>query len=225
MNIELALKSKKIAELTFEEVRERVRNILAATFFIAGYKPPEERDGKALTEKLTSDLISDFGGLTMDEVAICFEMGAKESFGEFMGLNMRTFTKWLKSYKTSDVRYNAVKNSNQPSLSQSTESGSRESMLAIARRYFESYKETKEFGDLGVTVYQFLQKEKIINQSPEFKIKVVADVDKVTDKRLPKDLRHSKIINHAQIVCLKKFFDSLIEMEMDLDEFIRNETT
>lgn len=220
MNIQLALHSSKIADLSYEEVRERVRIILSSTFFLAGYKPPEKADGKLMTEKLSNDLIADFGGLTLDEVAICFEMGVKDQYGEFMGLNIRTFTKWLKAYRQSDQRYKAVTESTQQALPPPSEDYSLERLNEMALRYFESYKETGEFGDCGIQVYQHLQKCGVITHSKEFKLKVISDIDRVTSNKLSDDIRRAKIINHAQVVCLKRFFQDLVEMDEELSNLI-----
>ena len=59
------------------------------------------------TAKLAADLRENYSYLTLDEVSFCFELGAKEEYGEIMGINLRTITKWLKAYKTSELRYRA----------------------------------------------------------------------------------------------------------------------
>ena len=69
---------------------------------------PREEDMLIIAAKLCSELQESFPSLTFGEVSLCFELGAKGEYGEFMGLNMRTFARWLKAYRTSELRYRAV---------------------------------------------------------------------------------------------------------------------
>lgn len=75
---------------------------------LVGFAPPKENDIALLTTKLPADLQESYPSLTLPEVALCFELGAKGEYGDFMGLNLRTITRWLKAYQTSDLRYRAV---------------------------------------------------------------------------------------------------------------------
>ena len=66
-------------------------------------------DINQLAAKLTSDLYESYSFLRLEELSICFELGVKEEFGDYVGLNYRTFCKWLKGYKMSDFRYRVIK--------------------------------------------------------------------------------------------------------------------
>ena len=66
--------------------------LLRQSYIMAGFKVPEADDLAILTAKLTSDLFESYRFLTYGEVSLCFELGIKGEYGDFMGLNMRTFS-------------------------------------------------------------------------------------------------------------------------------------
>lgn len=222
MDIQLALKSKKIAELTHDEVRDRLRHVFVMVYSITGFKVPDKDDGKLLTVAMSNELKNFYGGLTMDEVSLCFEMGAKEHYGEFMGLNVRTFVKWLKAYKTSDMRYKAIQNVTAIALPPPSEEYNKVAMQKMAQRYFDDYKESGDFGDSAVMVYQFLQTEQIITQTPEYKRKIMAQIRSTLpiDKSKPIQniLHEDRVKLEAQRVCLKNYFQDLLDMDEDLKD-------
>ena len=103
----LAIQARRISDCTSDEVLNRVSTMLRQTYAIAGFKSPEPTDLAVFTAKLVSDLRENYSYLTLDEVSFCLELGAKEEYGEIMGINLRMITKWLKAYKTSELRYRA----------------------------------------------------------------------------------------------------------------------
>ena len=96
----LAIQARRISDCTSDEVLNRVSTMLRQTYAIAGFKSPEPTDLAVFTAKLASDLRENYSYLTLDEVSFCLELGAKEEYGEIMGINLRMITKWLKAYKT-----------------------------------------------------------------------------------------------------------------------------
>ena len=76
---------------------------------MVGYQTYNEKDICVLTAKLSSDLQESYPYLHRGEIVICFELGAKGEYGDYSGVNLRTFCKWLKAYKTSDLRYRVIK--------------------------------------------------------------------------------------------------------------------
>ena len=102
------LEEQRIECYTTDLLATRISGLLHQTYIMVGFKVPEANDFAIITAKLTSDLFESYRYLTFGEVSLCFELGAKGEYGEFMGLNMRTFARWLKAYRTSELRYRAV---------------------------------------------------------------------------------------------------------------------
>ena len=102
------MSSERIEDISIEQLTQSVSQLIAQTYIMVGYQTYNERDIGILAAKLSSDLRESYAYLTFPEVSLCFELGAKGTFGDYTGVNLRTFARWLKSYKTSDLRYHAV---------------------------------------------------------------------------------------------------------------------
>lgn len=103
-----ALGDRRIAAYSVEELLPAVNTVLLQAYVLVGFTPPKSADVALLTSKLAADLQESYPFLTLRELSLCFELGAKGEYGDFMGLNLRTFTRWLKTYQTSELRYRAV---------------------------------------------------------------------------------------------------------------------
>ena len=109
MNVETRLKQAlqeqmPLGQLAYEKVSGQTVDLLTEYFMLLGFKIPDMQELTLLARKVTDDLYESYSYLRMEEVAVCFELGAKGDFGEYVGLNWRTITRWLKSYKTCDKR-------------------------------------------------------------------------------------------------------------------------
>ena len=137
-------KEQRIESYTTDVLLTRVSMLLRQTYVLVGFQTPDENDLAIITAKLTSDLFESYRYLTCGEVSLCFELGAKGEYGEFMGLNMRTFTRWLKAYKTSDFRYRLVVDREQkrqaalPPVSEAYNREREEQMLQNAFRHYRA---------------------------------------------------------------------------------------
>ena len=107
--LKIALRQPPIIQLDSEFVTGRMIDLLLETYVLLGFKTPVKEDVSVLAAKLVSDIYENCGFLRLEEISICFELGAQEQFGDYVGLNYRTFHKWLKAYKTSDLRYRVIK--------------------------------------------------------------------------------------------------------------------
>ena len=112
MNVETRLKQAlqeqmPLGQLAYEKVSGQTVDLLTEYFMLLGFKIPDMQELTLLARKVTDDLYESYSYLRMEEVAVCFELGAKGDFGEYVGLNWRTITRWLKSYKTCDKRLKA----------------------------------------------------------------------------------------------------------------------
>ena len=103
-----AIKQPVVSKCTQQELIQHITQLLIRINALTGFTPPAQNDFAVLVTMLASELLESFRGLTPGEVSICFERGAKGDWGDFMGLNIRTFVRWLKQYQTSDFRYRAV---------------------------------------------------------------------------------------------------------------------
>ena len=106
--MQLVLSEKRIGESSAEEIINQLARDMLKVYLIVGYQPPEKRDFMAMLTLFANELTCSFRHLTTGEVTFCLERGAKGDLGDFTGLNLRTFLRWLKHYQTSDFRYQAM---------------------------------------------------------------------------------------------------------------------
>ncbi|RHU25229.1 hypothetical protein [Parabacteroides sp. TM07-1AC] len=106
--LRLAVEERRVSTYPLQEILPYVNRILLQTYALVGFKPPSEHDLGLLIAKVATDQQESYPSLTLQEVELCFELGAKGEYGDFMGLNLRTITRWLKTYQTSELRYRAV---------------------------------------------------------------------------------------------------------------------
>ena len=102
--LERAARGMRIADLPREALIDRLSGILSGTYILVGFQIPAISDITLLTAKLATDLLESYASLSVEEVELCFELGARGQYGDFAGLNLRTFHRWLRIYKTSEAR-------------------------------------------------------------------------------------------------------------------------
>ena len=89
------MSSERIEDISIEQLTQSVSQLIAQTYIMVGYQTYNERDIGILAAKLSSDLRESYAYLTFPEVSLCFELGAKGTFGDYTGVNLRTFSRWL----------------------------------------------------------------------------------------------------------------------------------
>ena len=59
----------------------------------------EKEDIQYLKMSITSDILRDFIGFSVEDVALAFSMGVRGKLGEYYGINVSTLYQWLVKYK------------------------------------------------------------------------------------------------------------------------------
>jgi hypothetical protein len=120
--IAMARLKPKICDLPSDEKSENLflnalKNLIIKTYADCGQVLNNESyvvDGveikpiKFQIQELSKDIDKNFNKLTVEELYIAFSEGVRGIYGEFYGLNNVTYFKWLKSYKESETRRNAL---------------------------------------------------------------------------------------------------------------------
>ncbi len=214
-------KEQRIESYTTDVLLTRVSMLLRQTYVLDGFQTPDENDLAIITAKLTSDLFESYRYLTCGEVSLCFELGAKGEYGEFMGLNMRTFTRWLKAYKTSDFRYRLVVDREQkrqaalPPVSEAYNREREERMLQNAFRHYRAGYPIDQL--LPARVYRILQDRGLIADSPADKRSAMRQFERWKPSgMLPMDeeTRLHFVKTKAMTALLKRYFDKLIAADV-----------
>lgn len=224
IRLQRAISDRRLISYQPGEILPAVNQILLQTYVLVGFTPPKANDLAILIAKLSADLQESYPSLTLQEVALCFELGAKGEYGEFMGLNLRTFTRWLKAYQTCDLRYRAVVEREQakaqaalPSIS---EEYKEQRERAFLNRVFEHYRSGYPIERLyPARVYQSLQDRGILHNTPKEKwdaMHQAAGYKPAGNLKIDEDTRKVLIKQRAMEILLKRFFDRLINENASL---------
>lgn len=110
---EIVLKSKKLSELVKADAVPPIVDVISNVYFELGQNVPGNdkiSQGKNLTLLATSvwrEIQQEFSFLRQEEVKLAFHNGARGEYGEFFGINLITFHKWLKGYQLDAKRAEA----------------------------------------------------------------------------------------------------------------------
>lgn len=201
---------------------------------------------KFQVKELSDDIDKYFVFLTLDEIYIAFSEGVRGVYGEFYGLNNVTYFKWLKSYKESEQRRNALFELNklrEPvkiELPQKTYSNSEIYELNksnIIDFYYNYYLKEKECITFPYSlIYKTLDCAKIIDYSKNERIEMYKKAQFVLESKLRNDRakgiikgskmefeikeiqepKSQKVIIKAQEMLVIKFFDMCKEQSKEM---------
>ena len=232
MNVETRLKQAlqeqmPLGQLAYEKVSGQTVDLLTEYFMLLGFKIPDMQELTLLARKVTDDLYESYSYLRMEEVAVCFELGAKGDFGEYVGLNWRTITRWLKSYKTCDRRLKVKQELEEEARRREAPKPDPEKERWHETHFlltvFDFYK-TRAMGDninFPIRTYEALEKRGVLPYSEQEKQEAIARFESLEQKRRSNGPRirdnwtSTDALSRACESLLKKYFDSIDRLELN----------
>ncbi len=220
LRMNLALQAPRLAEMDGASLLKFCSGLISQCYVMVGYHTYNERDIAILSAKLSSDLLESYSYFTKEEVMVCFELGAKGQFGDYNGVNLRTFSKWLKAYKTSELRYQAklAVEAQKKALPPVSEAYNLQAENRFLQNSFRRYKESGSMERvMSVRVYQTLQERGIIHNTREEKYHAISLFERwkpASGAWMPEEMRQSRIKTLAQEWLLKQYFDSIEELKL-----------
>ena len=219
----MAFQTPRIIDMTPRDLSTFITSQIVQSYIMVGYQTYNEKDICALTAKLSSDLQESYPYLHRGEIVICFELGAKGEYGDYTGVNLRTFCKWLKAYKTSDLRYRVIKQMEQEKEVKALPAVSREyneqSMNRLIIKRFHEYKNRPDLEiPFASILYQELQSRGFIRNSLEEKLSAMAQFSRwrpQNNLHVSEDYRQAMIKLKAQEWLLKQYFNSLARLPFE----------
>lgn len=213
-----ALEGRRIADTDQATLATRLSRCLGQTYVIAGFRLPDAKDLGLLTAKLALDLAEQSPTFTLDEVSLCFELGAKGEYGDYMGINLRTLSRWLKAYKHSDLRYRAVtereKRRSAPALPPVSEAYKEARERLFLNRTYTQYRAGYPLDRLFTTqVYRILQQRGMIRHTAAEKWEAMRRFEgwrPAGNLRVDEEKRREIVRCLAMRWLLKAYFDQLI---------------
>ena len=219
----MAFQTPRITDIMPKDLTDFASAQIIQCYIIVGYLTYNEKDISILAAKLCSDLRESYPYLHRGEIVICFELGAKGEYGDYSGVNLRTFCKWLKAYKTSDLRYRMIKQMEQEKEVKALPAVSREyneeKMNLLIIRRFHEYKNCPDLEiPLASILYQDLQSRGFIRNSLEQKLNAMAQFSRWRPQNtlhISEDDRQAMIKLKAQEWLLKQYFNSLVRLPFE----------
>ena len=219
----MAFQTPRITDIMPKDLTDFASAQIIQCYIIVGYLTYNEKDISILAAKLCSDLRESYPYLHRGEIVICFELGAKGEYGDYSGVNLRTFCKWLKAYKTSDLRYRVIKQMEQEKEVKALPAVSREyneeKMNLLIIRRFHEYKNCPDLEiPLASILYQDLQSRGFIRNSLEEKLNAMAQFSRWRPQNtlhISEDDRQAMIKLKAQEWLLKQYFNSLVRLPFE----------
>ena len=218
-----AFQSPLISEMNQQDLTRFVSRLIVEGYIMLGYQNYNDRDICVLTAKLMSDLQTSYSFLHRDEVALCFELGAKGEYGDYNGINVRTFARWLKGYRTSDFRFRLLmerEEQKKAALPPVSKEYNDECMRRMIAECFERYKkDPKEDMRLPSVIYRGLRDFGYIHhtrEEKEYAMSLYARWRPRSGLPLQERDRQGFIILRAQEWLVKQYFGSISQLPFTL---------
>lgn len=110
----IAVQSKRILDEKKPDMMKMIMEVLPKTYYDAGQVMPghdvkqQTVNLQVLATNLYEEIKSFFPFLKVEEMMLAFRNGVRGEYGDFFGLNIVTFHKWIKGFQTDDRRKRAL---------------------------------------------------------------------------------------------------------------------
>lgn len=239
--IQLAMQSTMVRNCGEIALNNTVVKAIAKAAQYCGQVITKE-DAAFISRNLCDVVTRHYPNVRVDEIPVAIERGVLGDFGEYFGLNVASFTKFIKAYMESQVRIEAAKklldvSKDEPKIPSPEELRVMENDIIV--NAYSTFCESGSFYDAGNHVYNKLDERGLIPFTAEVK-RGFMDKAKTTvelrnnpstatslDERrkraqfiesLAKGLKsaESAIIREAKQIALNEYFSGLKEMETDI---------
>lgn len=239
---EIRFKSPSLKSCPKNQKTTLILNLISKTYFKCGQKTSQE-EITALTSAFIEEM-EDYQHITIFELENVFKNGYKQVYGEYFGLNVKTFITWVDYYNKNIRNQELSKLREEKSLSEipKKETTEKEKQYWINRgvsECVEHYEKTFTIMDGKLYVYEILYDLGMLPNDNEYKKKKYNEAKEVIEFEISstknKSLSHKKkmdeilkeiqlpksgkLINKAKELILLEFFRVLTKDEVKLEEF------
>lgn len=166
----------KINKLDLQQTSKFMDGLIAKTFLRAGQTSDEETLN-FMSVDLTTIIKKRYWFLTVQDLEKAFENGIFGEYGEYYGLNVRTFDSWLSKYDKYRVENKQYERIEPSKMIESTATMTTMEIEKIMQEAFErkldEYEQTGMIYDPGNAIYDWLDSKGKINLSKELKLELL----------------------------------------------------
>lgn len=149
---------------------------VAKTFADMNVKDISEHDRDYLVNELTDNIIKHYPAIRLPEITLALWLGVRGTFGEFFGLSVVTFERFIHAYLLSEKRVQLVRElpgpeeKTVPDMETQFATAKHNALQALQRK-----KDGKETSAIAPTVYNFLNGLQLIHFTKAEKYDMLAD--------------------------------------------------
>lgn len=204
----LAVTSPKAIELSKKNLQSTLAEIIARAYYDCGYRI-DTPDLALMAANLADEIKNYFASLSVEDVKLALANGSRGQYGEFTGLSIALFHRWLRAHQTSANRLNALKALPAEDHTPVIDREKIESdWKAHIQKQFKTYKETGQLSiEFPTHQYREFEKRGLIKFSNEKKKELFNTAkENITEM---KKLRRLNAKNGIERNAIKSFLDRL----------------
>jgi hypothetical protein len=178
------LKPNVLSEVE-DEVFQTVQSAVARCYADLNQRVPEASQNEYLLNQLTDNILKNYPSLRLAEISIAFSAGIRGQYGEYFGLSVISFEKFLTGYLESDHRQKLVEDKHRLMIEEKTEPTAEEKFNTgkqLCLDAFARVKSEKPIGLSELTVFAFLNGLSMIDKSYKVGIMQQAMEQTVSEK-------------------------------------------
>ncbi len=186
------LKQDMINKLPKIDVFKVVTMSVARAFADTNTKEISEADRDYLVNQLTDNVIKHYPAIRLNEIPEAFWQGVRNRFGEYYGLSLVTFERFIEQYLLSDKRTGLVKAlpgddlpRHAPTLQVQFETAKENALRALQRK-----KDKKDVSAMATSVYNFLDQINLVVFTTREKNEMMADAT----RELIEELKYKQLL-------------------------------
>ncbi len=165
------------------DVFETVKAAVARSMADLNHRDIAGHDLNYMINELTDNIRSKFPALRCSEIPVAFAEGIRGEYGEFYGLSVVTFEKFIKSYLASDKRAELGKSI---PLLEAPKEPSEDDKFKTAKenalKAFDQFKKRGDFDTIALPAYSFLDRIKLISFSTKEKLEFMDEAKTELEK-------------------------------------------
>jgi hypothetical protein len=194
---------------------------------------PDQNTLAVLVTEVSKAIVEKYKTLRKEEISTAFAKGIRGEYGEFMGLSVITFEKFIISYLASDYRSELGKTVPKAEIPGPSKEVTRQDKINWAQKAFKEFQQSGFYNDLGNIVYIFLDSEKLIPFTTKEKFEILEEARRQEYARLqnpatPHEARkfnkliealidsNDAILPLSRRIALNKYFRILVDSEQEL---------
>lgn len=203
--------------------RNALANLIKITFYQSGHKLPTdktdaENEIKALTVTFIRIIENKFKAVRFAELQLAFESGANGFYGDYFGLNTRTFSNWVQSYLNDPLRREALTKAAKPTalIPETAESEKDAVMMEAVMKKRTEYALNGFVSDRGSAVYDYLDSSGVIDFTDQEKIEFFNSAKLILENRLNSargyaakiraKFGNAETVREAKVLALNEYF-------------------